>query len=162
VRLATICIASGTGSVDEFDYTTPTSWTLHAYNYTATSSILTIRFALRVDIQTTWFLDDVSLTNVNSSSEMLINGDFENETLTGWITQSCSTACQPSVNTSSLCFGGSGSCYLFACFVGSNDFQFLQQSVSAMNGAQYLLSFWLNRAYTGPHGPVTQAYLYIY
>ncbi|CAF1162355.1 unnamed protein product [Rotaria sordida] len=64
----------------------PINYILGVYNYSATSSgtgVLEFGFTSS-SYRDEWYLDDVSLQDVNSSNlEMLVNGDFENGTLIG-------------------------------------------------------------------------------
>ncbi|CAF1426335.1 unnamed protein product, partial [Rotaria sordida] len=67
--------------------TSPTAYQKQTYTYTAVSTgTKKLEFGLKaVNSVKTWHLDDVSIIDKNASnSEKLVNGGFENGTLTGW------------------------------------------------------------------------------
>ncbi|CAF3971769.1 unnamed protein product, partial [Rotaria sordida] len=67
--------------------TSPTAYQKQTYTYTAVSTgMKKLEFGFKaVNSVKTWHLDDVSIIDKNASnSEKLVNGGFENGTLTGW------------------------------------------------------------------------------
>ncbi|CAF3938070.1 unnamed protein product, partial [Rotaria sordida] len=67
--------------------TSPTAYQKQTYTYTAISTgMKKLEFGFKaVNSVKTWHLDDVSIIDKNASnSEKLVNGGFENGTLTGW------------------------------------------------------------------------------
>ena len=65
------------------------TWTYRSYSISSTSTSLTLEYLLTLDNKHEWYLDDVSVKD-SASDEMLINGNFENATLVGWTTGTCS------------------------------------------------------------------------
>jgi hypothetical protein len=116
-----------------------------------------------------WFLDDVSIVDVNASSvELLQNPSFDNSTtaLTDWI-QYCTSTCTPppagafpgQVTTGSNCT--STNCYMDHCCGGAIDF--LSQSFSTIIGHFHKISFWIvDIGATGSPNGATKAYVDLY
>ena len=111
-----------------------------------------------------WFLDDVSVVDVNASSMQLIqNPSFDNSTsaLTGWsqwCTSTCPTGQAGQITSGSNCT--STNCYMDHCY-GGGVIDFLSQTFSATIGHVYTISFWLIDYGTGPNG-ATKAYVDLY
>jgi hypothetical protein len=88
-----------------------------------------------------WHLDDVSILDENmSNSEMLVNGGFENGTLTGWQLLCISNCLSSSGAISNSPCNTGLFCYQDGC---KNEFDFLRQSFSMTIGHTYTLSFYL-------------------
>ncbi|CAF1296318.1 unnamed protein product [Rotaria sordida] len=141
------CVPSNT-YVLSYDVT-PTTYQKQTYTYTGTSTGLKIlEFGFKaVSTTKTWHLDDVSIINKNASnSEMIVNGGFENGNLIGWQVLCSSTNCGTKGGniTQSDCHTGSF-CYEGTC---QNDYDFLRQTFTVINGHVYVLTFWL---YTDGH-----------
>lgn len=90
-----------------------------------------------------WMLDNVSLINLNTSNtEMLVNGNFEQGTMTGWGVL-CSSNCKSSASSgqvsSSGCYAGSY-CYRDPC---EDAYDILKQEFTKTAGHVYELSFYL-------------------
>ncbi len=97
-----------------------------------------------------WLLDDISVNHTNTSTDVLINGDFENGTLMGW-TQYCATNSNCGTGyygqlTNSTCYSGSY-CYVDKC----DNYDYLTQSFVTVSGDYYLISFYL-RIYSSGSG----------
>jgi hypothetical protein len=102
---------------------------------------MTITFSL-TNWQAFWLLDNVSLIEINSSIQLMENGDFEIGNLTSW--NYCNP--QPTMNPSVLGHTGafaaqSGNYFYFGAPHPNSDF--LSQTVSTTIGNLYSFSFWL-------------------
>ncbi|CAF1189702.1 unnamed protein product [Rotaria sordida] len=96
---------------------TPIAYQQQTYTYTAVSTgMKQLEFGFKAgSASKTWHLDDVSIIDKNASnSEKLVNGGFENGTLTGWqvlcSTINCGTKAgnitQSNCHTGSYCYDG--------------------------------------------------------
>jgi hypothetical protein len=128
--------------------TTPTSWTQYSYNYTASSTILTLIFGFMTEPARFYYLDDVSAVDVNAPSIQLLNNpSFENSTtvLNGWMLW-CSTSCN--LGSGTILYSGSNCHLSTGTYVelncgAPNVISFLGQSFSAVIGHTYTISYWL-------------------
>ena len=149
---ATICTSSSGGPLSGAlsRSTAITSWTQHTYIFTAATSTSMPVFVVQTNTKWTWILDDISMTDT-TSTELLINGDFENGSLSnGWLSYSCAGTVCPSLVTGPTCHGGSGSYYSVPCSQG----QTLQQPLATVAGQTYTFSFWAELFNQGPgNGP---------
>ena len=102
---------------------------------------MTITFALR-DQAAFWLLDNVSMLDVNTNSELLLNGDFEQGNGTHW------DHCQPLPTSNPCSIGQNGS---FAPQSGQHFYfgaphpnaDYLSQVIRTDIGGNYTLSFWV-------------------
>ncbi|CAF0855657.1 unnamed protein product [Adineta steineri] len=128
--------------------------TYHRYNYSFTANDLssTLSFIATGDAggpaDHYWLLDQVSVNDMNSSTNVLINGDFETGNLNGW-SQFCNTdanckTTQYAHTVSSPCYAGTY-CVYDAC----QNFDYLYQSFSTVVGHYYLISYYLRGGGTG-------------
>lgn len=113
-----------------------------------------------------WFLDDVSVVDLNASTiELLQNPSFDNctTTLTGW-TQYCTSTCPSgSANAGQVATGincTSTNCYMDRCY-GSGAFDLLSQSFLTTIGSIYTISFNILDFGSGANGG-TRAYVDVY
>jgi hypothetical protein len=95
-------------------------------------------FALRND-PSFWYLDDVSITN-SSGDQLIVNGDFETGSLTGWTYCNPSSVTYSGTVTSSVSYSGwysykDGS-------VGASDY--LSQTFAVVPNNIYSVTFWLH------------------
>ena len=145
---ATICTTSSSGlSFDTIsDSTATTTWVQHTYSFNASASTSTVVFVVATNNKWTWILDDISVTD-STSSQLLINGDFESGSLSnGWVSYTCGGTVCVSLAPAVPCHGGSGSCYSVPC----NHNQFLQQAFATVAGQTYNFSFWIELYHQGP------------
>jgi hypothetical protein len=144
----------------------PLNWTQYQYNYSANATAQTLMFGFMCDPSGNnyWFLDDVSVVDVNAPSiELLQNHNFDNSTstLTGW-TQWCTSTCTSGnagqVTSDSNCT--STNCYIDRCY-GSGAIDFLSQTFSTTPGNVYTISFWIKDFGSGSNVS-SKAYVDIY
>ena len=117
-------------------------YTQRSVNFVAISNSLTVTFSWR-DSTTDWLLDNITLMDVNKSSDVLSNGDFETGNLTGW------NYCNPNSSSSASRMGitgspynaKSGQQYYFGGPTTSADY--LSQTIRSEESHLYRLSFWL-------------------
>lgn len=140
---------SAAGRIFNFSTATaPESYTRYNYAFTANDIITTLTFGMQAneDDENYWLLDNVSVNRTNTNANVLVNGNFELGSLTGW-TQYCATGsnCGGGSNvgqiTSSSCFMGSF-CYVSKCDTGTR-YDYLSQSFSTVIGESYVISFHL-------------------
>lgn len=158
MQLVPSCITpSATGRIFSFSSATANiSYTLYTYGFVANDSSATIVFAITGDSgpgHHYWLLDTVSVMEMNTSSNILINGGFETGDLTGW-TQYCATDANCGTGfygelTTSTCDSGSY-CYMDRCNSGGH-FDYLIQSVNTVVGYYYIFGFEL-RAFANGGG----------
>ena len=149
---------SATGRIFSFaSATAPLNYTLYTYGFVANDSSATIVFAMTGDSGGAchyWLLDNISVMEVNTSTNVLTNGGFETGDLTGW-TQYCATSTNCGTGfygqlTNTTC-DSSTFCYMDRCNAGGH-FDYLIQSVNTVAGYYYVLGFKLRVfANGGPH-----------
>ncbi|CAF1943717.1 unnamed protein product [Rotaria magnacalcarata] len=137
-----------TGAI--FSYNTgsaPTTYTLNSHTFTANDSSSTLTFILSGDPGPKlhyWLLDDVSVNDTATNTNILVNGNFDQGTLNGW-TQFCATDANCGNGnygqlTNSPC-RSAPDCYVDTCS-GSN-FDYLLQSFGTVPGNRYIVSFYM-------------------
>ncbi len=128
-----------------FNYTTNVShsYSLYSFNITAITTSITVTFSL-TNWHAFWLLDNISLIEVNTSINLIGNGDFETGNLTNW------NYCNPnfSSNTSKIGHNGtfpsqSGQYFYFGAPYPYPDF--LSQTISTTIGNLYTFAFWLGQ-----------------
>ncbi len=120
-------------------------YTFYSFNFTASATAITVTFSL-MNKDASWFLDDVTLIDLNTSSLPLIqNGDFETGNLTNW------NYCNPNStnNRSNIAQNGSqyshsGQYFYLGAPYPSPDF--LSQTVPTRMGDLHTLSFWFGQS----------------
>ena len=126
-----------------FDYTVSAyqAYTRYSFTFRANTTAVIITFSLKDDA-TFWLLDNVSMTHVNTSRELLLNGDFEDVNITHW------NYCNPQTSTNGCILGyygsyipQSGHQFYFGAPHPNPDY--LSQSVRTDIGEEYTLSFWI-------------------
>ncbi|CAF2076656.1 unnamed protein product [Rotaria magnacalcarata] len=133
-----------------FSYNTgsaPTTYTLNSHTFTANDSSSTLTFILSGDPGPKlhyWLLDDVSVNDTATNTNILVNGNFDQGTLNGW-TQFCATDANCGNGnygqlTNSPC-RSAPDCYVDTCS-GSN-FDYLLQSFGTVPGNRYIVSFYM-------------------
>jgi hypothetical protein len=159
-----VCSSSGHGTLSSLNLSIPVSWTQYSYNYTASSTTLTLIFGFTTEPARTYYLDDISVVDVNASNiQLLKNPSFENSTtnLTGW-TLWCSTSCSGTggkLYTTNNCHLSIGTCFGANC-PGTSAIIFLGQSFSTIIGHIYTISYWLI-ASGGGGGANNQNHFYV-
>lgn len=146
--LVTATSCSSHGSANLLSVSNALAWTFYMFNYTATSTTLTLTFVIHNGpADETAYLDDVSVVDMAAPSiQLLDNPSFENSssTITGWslwCTTSCTNSGDGGKITTSGCHSGSGSnCFSDHCNGGNN---FLGQTFATTAGNIYSISFWL-------------------
>ncbi|CAF0759589.1 unnamed protein product [Adineta steineri] len=116
---------------------------MYSFNYTAPNiTSAKLMFALRDDPDYL-YLDDVSVTN-SSGIQLLSNGGFELDTLSGWTY--CNPSNAPSSGAISLGNSHSGSYSYMDGSVGSSDY--LSQTFAVVPNNIYSITFWLSSSST--------------
>ena len=143
------CSGSAPATLVSCTSTSPTSWTLFTYIYTATKTSPLLIFGVDASTEMYNMIDDVSVVSTTSSSvELLDNPSFENSPtlLTGWTkwcSQTCGAGSEGNVTSDSSC--RTGNCYKSHCTSGGTDY--LVQSFPATITGTYNISFWFKRGY---------------
>lgn len=143
--IAPVCSSLGHGVLSSLNLSTPFNWTQYSYNYTASTTTLNLMFGFQTGSGCNYYLDDVSIVDVNVPSIQLLNNpSFENSTTVpnGWLLW-CTTTCDNSgttVNSNSNCRLSTGMCLQASCH---NSISFVGQNVSVMIGHVYTISYWL-------------------
>ncbi|CAM4777583.1 unnamed protein product [Rotaria magnacalcarata] len=137
-----------TGAIFSYNTgTAPTTYTLNSHTFTANDSSSTLTFILSGDPGPKmhyWLLDDVSVNDTATNTNILVNGNFDQGTLNGW-TQFCATDANCGNGnygqlTNSPC-RSAPDCYVDTCS-GSN-FDYLLQSFGTVPGNRYIVSFYM-------------------
>lgn len=124
-----------------------TSYTQYTYDFTANDSSSTLSFIAKGDAGGKggfyWLLDLVSVNDLNTSTNVLTNGDFETGNLTGW-----SQYCNNDVNCKSTGYYAhtiTGSCYsgIYCVYDSCDKYDYLFQSFSTVIGHYYSVSYYL-------------------
>jgi hypothetical protein len=130
------------------------------------STTPTLIFGFTTEPARTYYLDDVSVVDINASNiQLLKNSSFENSTtvLNGW-TLWCTTSCTPNgyviLVSGNDCYLSNGTCFGVNC-PGLSAITFLGQSFSAMIGHIYTISYWL-MASGGGGNPQNHFYVDVY
>jgi hypothetical protein len=130
--------------------TSSLTYTNYVYNFNPTSTSATLQLAFsKASGAGVWYLDDVSVQDVNTSTEMLINGQFETGNFSGW-SQFCTGSCSGflgSVQTGS-CYQGTY-CYETYCL---NALIYLIQTITTTVGHSYVVSYFLKSSPSGGPG----------
>jgi len=126
-----------------FNYTTNVSqlYRLYSFNFKAVTISATVTFAL-LNQGAYWLLDNISLIDVNTSRQVIANGDFETGKLTNW------SYCNPNStnNTSNISQSGPFNPQSGQYFYAGAPYpypDFLSQTISTIIGNLYTFSFWL-------------------
>ncbi len=133
--------------MSSLNLSTPVNWTQYSYNYRASSMKLTLIFGFTTEAARTYYLDGVSVVDVNASNiQLLKNPSFENSTtnLTGWMLW-CSSSCNGTggqLYTNNNCHLSTGTCFGANCY-GTNAIIYLGQSFQTIIGHIYTISYWL-------------------
>jgi len=154
---ALICSSADRGLIARLDETIPSEWISYSYNYSATQTTPTILFGFETDGTHAYYLDAVSVVDVNAPSiELLTDPSFENSTInaTEWI-QSCETICAGQIVSGSQCFQSLGNCFMVTCPSDNSSISFLSQSFMATIGNTYTISFMLNHQGNSSAGIIT-------
>ncbi|CAF4049426.1 unnamed protein product [Rotaria magnacalcarata] len=133
------------------------TYTRYSYPFTASDSSSTVTFILTGDSgpgMHYWLIDDVSVNDTATNTNILVNGNFDLGSFIGW-TQFCATNTNCGTGnygrlTSSPC-RSAAYCYMDKCNSGGY-YDYLLQSFGTVTGNYYILSFYI-RAYAngGPH-----------
>ncbi|CAF3929744.1 unnamed protein product [Rotaria magnacalcarata] len=147
-----------TGAI--FSFATATialTYTRYSYGFTASDSSSTVTFILTGDSGPAmhyWLIDDVSVNDTATNTNILVNGNCDQGSFIGW-TQFCATNTNCGTGdygrlTSSPC-RSAAYCYMDKCNNGGY-YDYLLQSFNTVTGNYYILSFYI-RAYVngGPH-----------
>ena len=142
--LGNICSAStgDRGDLLSLSGSPPSSWTQYRFNITATSTAHTIFFRFDVSNSDRYYMDTVSVTNVNTpGTEILTNPSFESSStsLVGWSSSSTigcgSTA---GVTSGTRCYLSTGNCLIDQCV---NAVETISQTFATVPGNKYSVSF---------------------
>ena len=146
-------IGSGRGNTLNITGANPSGWSQYQFNYTATSSEHFVIFAFQNENNRQYYLDDVSVTDVNSPGVQLLNNpSFENSntSIPGW-TVWCSFTCSgfaAIIEVGANCYLATGRCLRSKCYASSG-IEFVGQSFPATAGGIYSISFRLNLGGSG-------------
>lgn len=141
------CPFVGRGARLILNGTNPATWTLYRFNFTATASTLWITFGFRIENNSAYYLDEVSVVDQNVPSvELLENPNFENSSMTPqrWLLF-CSMTClgtQGTIVNGTSYYSSSGYCFKDGC-AAPNATEFLSQSLAVVVSHIYAVSFWL-------------------
>ena len=142
--LANICSVSAGNRGDILTTTgsNPSSWTQYKFNFTATSTTQTIFFGFDVSGSDRYYLDTISVTNVNTpGTEILTNPSFESSSssLVGW-SSSCTSGCSTTaaVTSGTRCYLSTGNCLIAQCTTGVET---ISQTFASVPGNKYSVSF---------------------
>ena len=157
-----VCSPPHIGSSFQLSGNTPTVWSQFDFNFTATSPIQKLSFRFDAGNSDKYYLDDVSVANVNTLGiQLLMNPSFENSPthIVDW-TVACSSGClgQANLESGSACYLSS-SCLLAQCY-GYNET--VSQSFGSTIGNIYSVSFRLRLDASGPSAPLNRFYIDIY
>jgi len=133
----------GTAIFDLAGQAVPHSYTEYTANFTAIGSTTDLAFAFRED-PAFWSLDDVSVTAMNSSTNLVSDGDFSNTTLAPWTYDNNYGVITANGRLSSGCgraAGSGGNCFSDGAVQAYDG---IDQNISTVAGQQYTLSFWLS------------------
>lgn len=148
--IATACVANYTGALSIRNGNPGYGWTLFNDTYVANSTQPTLIFSFENDNQRKWWLDGVSVVDVNASNTQLLqNPSFDNSSsiATGWTTtQGCCYSNATSI-VSTVCTDGTY-CLYFYCGP-ENAFGFLTQTFAAVVGHTYAISYYLKASGSG-------------
>ncbi|CAF4424358.1 unnamed protein product [Rotaria socialis] len=136
--------------------TTPSSWTQYSFNYVAATTTPILIFSFTTNLNSNYFLGDVSATLISSPSiQLLANPNFGNSTTIAtdwlvWCSYTCTGGAGAQVTWGTNCYLSTGNCFLVDCpDTGSGAIVYLGQSFSATIGSTYKIDFWLRMAYGG-------------
>ena len=157
-----VCSPPHTGSSFALSGHTPTVWTQFGFNFTATSPIQTLSFRFEVGLNDYYYLDDVSVVNVNApGTQLLTNPSFENSptTIVNW-TVACSVMCsfKADLETGINCY------LLLSCLraMCNGHNETVSQKFGTTIGDLYSVSFWLRLDAFGPSAPLNRFYIDVY
>lgn len=121
-----------------------------------------LRFSSATDNPTKdWYLDDISVVQTGgSSSNLLLNGDFESGPSVGWYYYSCLNTCSAGLTTSSTCYHNGGQCYHNECDPATNK-QFVEQPFTTTIGTMYTIRFCVLKGGSGV-GPGIDLYANVF
>ncbi|CAF2080119.1 unnamed protein product [Rotaria magnacalcarata] len=136
--------------------TSPSYWTEYSFNYVAATTTPILIFSFTTDLNSNYFLGDVSVTLISSPSiQLLANPNFDNSTTIAtdwlvWCAYTCTGGAGAQVTWGTNCYLSIGNCFLVDCpDTGSGAIVYLGQSFSATIGSTYKIDFWLRIAYGG-------------
>ena len=158
-----MCSSAGRGMLSMLNLSLVSSWTRYSRNLTASTTTPLLIFGFETENSRTFYLDDVSVTDVISPNvELLENPSFENSTLTltGW-NEWCSSSCSstvPSLSVGGNCYGSAGVCFTVKC--SGSGISFFGQSFSAVINHTYTLGYWL-KGTGGGGGAGNQNHIYV-
>lgn len=127
--------------------TLPTTYTRYVYTFQPTSASATIEFAMNKAAGAgVFYIDNVSVYDVDTSTEKIINGGFETGSLSGW-TVSCLSSCTGSASLIQLGTGYQGTyCYVNYCLT---NLIHLSQTISTTVGHVYTVSYYARSSSLG-------------
>lgn len=124
---------------------TAANWTQYSYNYTASSMALTLTFGFETGSGCSYYLDDVSVIDLNASSiQLLINPSFESSIIVPdgwsvWCTESCDNS-DTKLKSNTRCRLSNGTCLEVGCHSSTS---FISQSFTTTIDHIYTISYWL-------------------
>ncbi|CAF1048617.1 unnamed protein product [Adineta ricciae] len=123
------------------------TYTHYTYNFTATDSSSTLSFIANGDSGGKggfyWLLDDVFVNDLNTSTNVLTNGDFETGDLSGWSQYcnndgNCKNTGYYAHTTTNSCRSGN-----YCVYDSCGNYDYLYQSFSTVIGNYYFISYYL-------------------
>ncbi|CAF1660417.1 unnamed protein product, partial [Adineta ricciae] len=124
------------------------TYTHYTYGFTENGSSSTLSFIVNGDAggggHFYWLLDLVSVNDLNTSTNVLTNGDFETGDLTGWSQYcnndaNCKTTGYYDHTVTSSCYSGT-----YCVYDSCQNYDYLFQSFSIVYGHYHLLSYYLS------------------
>ena len=143
--LASTCMPLGPSTF--VNGSNPIHWTEYNITRRALSTSVTLEFAFRTNQYRYYYLDDISVININTSSvELLRNADFRdsNSLFTGWML-SCDNTCNGTgarIVFNGMCRMSYGYCVEVNCY-SNQAVIFLSQTISSVINQTYIITFWL-------------------
>jgi len=123
------------------------NYTYYSTLYTAVSTRTITKFAFQHD-QSYWCLDDVSVIDISSKTELVTNGHFENNPSDGFL------RCNSYDDSSTTLFLPSSHTHNDTCsfYNGTVDLpDYLSQTLNTKIGQVYQISFWLQNNGDAPN-----------
>ena len=157
LTLAYSCVAAQPVTLGTVSGNNPLVYTHYSYMYTANRTFPTLSFGFSAPSGILIFLDDVSVTDTNSSIQLLNNPTFNASSTapSGWDVWCSNTCGSGSVGT---IVSGNGTCRTDNCYRSqctTSNTEYLVQTFPAVIGRTYNISFWVQRTKTCCPGTAT-------
>jgi hypothetical protein len=118
----------------------PHTYTEYTANFTAVGSSTVLAFAFRED-PAYWELDDVSVVQMGTTTNLVSDGNFANSTLAPWVYTNVYGVSEANGALASGCGTTGGNCWYDGAVQAYDG---LNQTISTVTGQTYTLTFWLS------------------